>query len=431
MTSAADQTTVSAHVLKRRTGHALGSLAQSRSAVARVVPRPVRTYVVLDPGLVTRVLADSAGFQKTIRRHHARYLVGDGSGTSREASEQEVLKTYRDPDEFRRTRRDELRPAFQPRLLGRQSAIAVQSARTVLDEWRPGEARDVLADCVRLSLDATCRTFFAMQPSPNLEEAAAVVLETSAAMARRMRTWFLPGLRAVDRGMSPGLLPPWMLRCTRDGRAMDRRRRILAAWPDLLADCRRVGDEAPTLPRTSTGLFFASYENTATTLTWALWLLAKHPEAQERVATSSGEERRGRLEAVCAETLRLYPPVWSTVRENIRDVQHGNLVLPAGSLLVLSPWIQHRQPQHWPEPSRFNPERFQAPVTHGTYYPFASGPAMCPGRRVAITSLVAILDMVVDRFRLTVDDHGPQPKPLLANIQHPHPSCWIRPFSRH
>jgi cytochrome P450 len=414
--------------------------------------------MVLDPELVALVLTDSAGFQKTMRRHKIRYLVGDGSGTGRKHDQRTMLFTHsQNPEEFRRARREKLRPAFQAKLLPEQTATMARSAERVLNRWKSGEPRDVLADCFALSLDAACRTFFGLQPTEALHEAMAVKLATSPAIARRMRTYFLPERRATDLGA----VRPWALSFTRDGQAMARRRRVLADWPDLLKASipAREGIAGPTLqqllanfdagrstagppddvggpslfPNTSIGLFSAAYENTATTLAWALWLLASHPHVQSRVEAEVGERRLTYLEAVCAETLRLYPPVWSTIRESVREVEHGNIVLPAGSLLVLSPWIQHRQPWHWSTPNQFDPNRFYTPaipVTRGTYYPFATGPAMCPGRRAALDGLVAILDLVMQRFRLEAVARLPAPEPLLANVQYPHPYCWIRPFHR-
>lgn len=454
----AQEVAVSAFALRRYTRATLESLAHSQSTLARVVRAPAQTYVVLDPELVALVLTDSTGFQKTIRRHKIRYLIGDGSATGRKRNQRAILLAQsRAPEEFRRARRDTLRPAFQTKLLTQQTATIVRSAEGVLRGWKSGEPRDVLVDCFGLSLEAACRTFFGLQPSDGLHEAAAVMLATGPTVARRMRTRFLPETRATDRGN----LLPWGPSLTRDGLSMGRRRRALANWSDLLTASAPAWESiaAPTLqqllvnfdthgqvagqpdgvgdhslfPNTSIGLFFASYENTATTLAWALWLLARHPDIQVRVEAEAGGRRRAYLEALCAETLRLYPPVWSTVRESMREQEYGNLALPAGSLLVLSPWIQHRQPWRWPAPNRFDPDRFTAPAglsVRGTYYPFATGPAMCPGRRVALEGLVAVLDLVVQRFRLETVDQAPQPEPLLANVQYPYPSCWIRPFNR-
>jgi cytochrome P450 len=162
----------------------------------------------------------------------------------------------------------------------------------------------------------------------------------------------------------------------------------------------------------------AGHETTAKALTWSTHLLAQHPEVEARVraeavaAFDGGEPFTARtLDAlgytwqVIQEVMRLYPPVWLMSRRTSRPLEIGGAVIPAGVLVVVSPYLLHRHPDHWTNPLTFDPDRF-APSIHGdgrareagAYMPFGAGARVCIGRLFAEAETTLALARIVSRF---------------------------------
>lgn len=106
--------------------------------------------------------------------------------------------------------------------------------------------------------------------------------------------------------------------------------------------------------------------------------------------------------AVVDEAMRLHPPAWLITRRTTAALQLGGSHVPAGSLVILSPWIVHRHPSAWADSERFSPERFLAPdaPTRTAYIPFGAGPRMCIGRDFAYAEAVLALALISRDFRL-------------------------------
>jgi cytochrome P450 len=167
-------------------------------------------------------------------------------------------------------------------------------------------------------------------------------------------------------------------------------------------------------------LMMAAHDTTTSTLTSLTYELAKHPEWQERAREESralgeeqpGFETLGRLDALTRamnETLRRYPPLPVIPRVATADFQYGGYTIPANSMVVVSPIHTHHMAEHWPEPYRWDPERF-APGraeherhTH-VWIPFGGGPHMCLGRRFAETQVRLVMHQLLLRYRFEVPD---------------------------
>ena len=157
--------------------------------------------------------------------------------------------------------------------------------------------------------------------------------------------------------------------------------------------------------------FLAGHETSASALAWALYLLASHPQAQERVAAEAlamepvfGTVAGLRfIRDVFREALRLYPPVPMMVRENLRlEEFRGRRVRPGGQV-VISPWHLHRHDRIWANPDGFDPDRWQTDAARASardgYLPFSSGPRVCPGAGFAMLEGVLLLAHLVRAFR--------------------------------
>jgi cytochrome P450 len=168
---------------------------------------------------------------------------------------------------------------------------------------------------------------------------------------------------------------------------------------------KQVRDEILTL-------FVAGHETTANGLAWALYLLARDPHCYARARaevdalggvaqTLADVPRLGLLERVFKEALRLYPPIYLFARMATEAVTIGGHLLPAGTIVLICPWTVQRRPDLWPDPARFDPERFsaqqEAARPRGAGIPFSDGPRICIGAYFALLEAPLVLARLLQR----------------------------------
>ncbi|MBA3472101.1 MAG: cytochrome P450, partial [Rubrobacter sp.] len=172
---------------------------------------------------------------------------------------------------------------------------------------------------------------------------------------------------------------------------------------------RQLRDEAMTV-------FLAGHETTANTLSWTWRLLSGHPEVESRLQEELREVLAGRppivedlprlryTDMVVKESMRLYPPAWAFGREALADCEIGGYHVPAGTQLIMSQWVMHRDPRYYDEPGKFRPERWGDGSTEGlpkyAYFPFGGGPRLCIGQSFAKMEAVLLLATIAQQFRL-------------------------------
>lgn len=320
------------------------------------------------------------------------------------------------------------------------------AAETAIAGWTDGREVELAGFGREVTLDVIGRSLFAL-------DLAARRTAVTPAMARTMR-------RALIRGLAPTPLPNWMRtpRSRRDQRvlyapvfdaidAAEARRRQASAGDegarggelvDLLLDVidpdtgerlgrQAVADELLTF-------FAAGHDTTATALSAALWLLARHPGVQERVraeAAGLGDhltiEDVGHLiftRQVLEETMRLYSPANGIMRRCLADAKVAGYRIPAGWTVAVAVSGLHRDPVAFPDPDRFDPSRF-APAAvaerdRTAYLPFGAGRRACSGSHFALLEATVALAVIVRRFRLTSDQAELRvTTPLTLNLEPP------------
>jgi cytochrome P450 len=180
-------------------------------------------------------------------------------------------------------------------------------------------------------------------------------------------------------------------------------------------------------------IMLAGHETSATALTWTLYLLGTHPEAERAVQAElervlgggqpSVEDlpRLRETRAAAEEAMRLYPPIYAFDRRAIGPDTVGGYDLPAGASVSLCPYVTHRLPEFWERPDEFRPERFAADRTNRhefAYLPFAAGPRGCIGEGFAMSEIVLVLATVLQRYRL---------RPAPGLVVEPAPLITLRP----
>ncbi|MGN6556949.1 MAG: cytochrome P450 [Solirubrobacterales bacterium] len=148
-------------------------------------------------------------------------------------------------------------------------------------------------------------------------------------------------------------------------------------------------------------LLVAGHETTATALSWAMERLTRHPEKLERLRDEVEAGEDAYLTATIQETLRLRPVIVAVIRKLTEAVELGGYELPAGARVVPSIHLIHRDPEIYPEPDRFLPERFldNPPGTY-TWIPFGGGVRRCLGAAFAQFEMQVVLRELVRRWEI-------------------------------
>ena len=393
--------------------------------------RAGRLLFLRHPDLIRAVLIDrNADVAKARGLRLARQLLCEGLLTS-------------EPPLHTRQRRLVL-PAFHQRRLRAYAADMVRLAHVEAGAWRPGEAIAVDAAMSRLTLAVAGRTLFGADVLGDADTVGRALDEAMDAFDRAQHPfseWLqrlpLPNTRKTRRARAT--LDALVYRLIAEYRAegpsaLGHDRGTLLAL--LLAARDEDTGEAMTDEQVrdeATTLLLAGHETTADALAWTWAFLAEEPEVEARFHAELDAALGGRpptfddlpalpyTRQVFAEALRLRPPAWVVGRETIRDTDLDGLAVPARTTVLFGPLFLHRDPRFWPEPGRFDPERFapegRAQRHKFAYLPFSAGRRGCIGEQFAWTEGVLVLAALGQRWRLRAA--GPMPPP--------HGSVTLRP----
>ena len=175
---------------------------------------------------------------------------------------------------------------------------------------------------------------------------------------------------------------------------------------------QELRDEAMTL-------YLASHETMALTLTWSWYLLSQHKRVEDKLVREWQRVLADKIpsaddiahlpytSSVIAESMRLFPPVYVVGREATTDLELGGYRVKRGYTVLMSQWVNHRDPAYFPDPEEFRPERWEnglaKRIPKFAYYPFGGGPRICVGNSFALMEAAIILAAVGQRYRFTLD----------------------------
>jgi cytochrome P450 len=384
---------------------------------------PRRVVLVSDPDAIEHVLVTAA--RQVIKHFALRFnpvVLGNGLLTS-------------DGDFWLRQRRL-AQPAFhRPRVAG-YAAVMVEHTERLLADWRAGRECDVTADMSRLTLGIAAETLFGADAGDAGKVRAALEVAQQAFLRRFNRLvpvpWYVP--------------TPANLRFLRAVRQLDdvvygfirRRRAADEGRGDLLSLLLHARDEDDggqmtdkQLRDEAMTLFLAGHETTALALAWTWYLLARHPQAEERLAAEAREvlgdrpataddmPRLAFAVAVVQESMRLYPPAYLLGRETLGELELGGYRLPRGTTVFMSQWVVQRDPRWFDRPDEFVPERWLGGLAKRlpkfAYFPFGGGPRLCIGNTFAQMELVLVVATLARAYRFTLADAAPvEPLPTFT-----------------
>jgi cytochrome P450 len=309
---------------------------------------------------------------------------------------------------FWERQRRAIRPAVASPAVRYGPAIGDAVERT-LRSWREHADRELHEDMRRLTLDVAARAVLGVGPpddgerlDPALEVAVAGEMFSMFALVPALRWLPTPVSRRARRGQQ--LIDALVYRAIDRADASD-----ATVLGSLLSAGRSMTDVE--LRDELVTLLFTAYDTTASSLCWTLFLLARHPEIEERLHTHASARS---LEWVVRESLRLYPPVPIQSRDVVTACVIGDQVVPAGTTILWSQWVMHRDPRWFDRPDEFIPDRWADGLADRlptfAYFPFGGGRRNCVGEDAGLTIVSRVVAEVVARARITVDP-GYHPRP--------------------
>ncbi|MGE0791240.1 MAG: cytochrome P450 [Sandaracinaceae bacterium] len=323
-----------------------------------------------------------------------------------------------DGDSHKRQRKL-MAPAFSPRRIQEYGTTMASVGDQALRTWRNAQEINVHDEMSRVTLEVVAEVLF----GAGVTEHQVNTVRDAMVVANE---FYANSPEAVF--MVPEWVPtPRNRRLTAAVRSIDdvlfqiiqKRRRgepredllglLLGARDDSGASMsdQQLRDEAITL-------FLAGHETTALALAHTMYLLALYPDIERRLYAEIAQVLDGRLptvadmpklvftERVVKESMRLYPPAWTTGRETAEEVEVGGYRIEKGAQLLLPQWVVHRDPRWFPNPAAFDPDRWADPssIPRYAYFPFGGGHRVCIGNHFAMMEAMLLLAITVQRYRL-------------------------------
>ena len=350
---------------------------------------------------------------------HARVMLRDGHSVILERALGKGLLTSE--GERWKQQRKLMAQAFVPRRIQSYGAAMASVTASGLRPWRDGAVINLHQEMSRLTMEVVAEVLFGSGLTPSDIELVRDSMET-------VNEFFANSPEAIT------LLPAWVptplnRRVTAAVARLDEllyriiaRRRAGEPREDLLGTLLAAqGDDGARmndlqLRDEAMTLFLAGHETTALALAHTLYLLSTHPEVERRLHAELAAVVGDRLptaddvralpytERVLKESMRLYPPAWTTGREAAEDVEVGGYHIPKGAQILTSQWVVHHDPRWFPNPEGFDPDRWTPEraklLPRFAYFPFGGGPRVCIGNHFAMLEATLMLAVIVSRWRL-------------------------------
>ena len=374
----------------------------------RIGPR--RVFLASGPDLIEQVLVtDAKHYIKHFGARAFKPVLGNGLVTSEGA--------------FWHRQRKLIQPAFLKIRVQSYAQIMAELTDQMLDSWFPGKSVQIDYEFEALTSKIALKTLFDLEDSGDRQRFSGTLKLAFELMNVRLRRIFklplwVPTPANLRLQGAVGELDRTVEGFIASGRSRrdigdDLLSRLLVAQHEdgtRMSDLQ-LRDEAMTL-------YLAGHETTALTLAWSWYLLSQNPNVENELvsewqhvlagATPTADQlhRLPYTAAVIAESMRLYPPVYVIGREATDDLELGGYRVKRGYTVLMSQWVNHRDPRYFPEPEEFRPERWEnglaKRIPKFAYYPFGGGQRLCVGSSFALMEAAIILAAVGQRYRFTL-----------------------------
>ena len=385
----------------------LTKMAQEYGDITHFKMGPLRVVLLNHPDYIKEVLSTQhTNFIKGRPLEMIKELLGDGLLTSE--------------GDFHKRNSRVIQPAFHRNMMNDYATPMTDYATRLVNSWQDGMKVDMMEEMVRMSTGIAAKTMF----NVDLDKEA---LEINKALDDVMKLFgriTLPLAEYLLKLPLPGTIRFFKAKAKLDKTIysiIDERRRNPLNNGDLLSlllqsqaeeggmSDQQIRDEALTL-------FLTAFDTTSLALTWTWYLLAQHPEIEAKLHEELDQVLGGRMPTmedypqlkytrmVVGESMRLYPPIYIISRQAIDDFSVGDYIVPAGTIVLVSPYLIHRDARFHPEPEQFNPEawneRSGGQQSRYEYFPFSVGPRSCIGQHYAWLEGVLVLASIAQSWRI-------------------------------
>lgn len=375
----------------------------------------LHVYFLNRPDLIDYVLVrNPQNFLKDRVIRNSRWMLGSGLLTA-------------EGEAWKRQRRL-AQPAFSRDRVASYGQCFAESAAQMLTSWRAEAVVDIHREMMNLTLRVVVRALFEMETTSTdrISRCLNTVMLNSVGgrllLPAFVRHLPIPGMRDVRHAVDDMNTAVYAILRERRGSGKQ-------SSGDLLSILMRARDEDGSaltdeqLRDELMTFLLAGHETTALALSWAFYLLSQNTDDEAKLHEELDRVLGGRLpdmsslaslpflDRVIKETLRLYPPAWSVARTVIDDFELEGYRIPAGSNVVMSQWIMHRDRRYFDQPEKFDPDRWSTAACQNlprfAYFPFGGGPRQCIGAAFATTEAMLILATIAQKYRLVSAETAP------------------------
>ncbi len=379
------------------------TLARERGDIARfrLGDHENDLYLLNHPDYIREVLVThDRNFTKWFAVDRIREVLGEGLFVSE--------------GEFHLQQRRLSQPAFHRERVASYASQMVALAYRLRDRWQTGASIDIRDEMNWLALMIVASTLF----GADMEAEAEGIRSSLSEILDQFERSLLPRADREDFDTAMARLDRVIYQIIRERRlsAVDRGDLLSML---LFTEATECGGEKMTdlqLRDEAMTIFLAGHETSANAMAWSWYLLSQHPEEEGRFHAEIDRVLQGRVPQIedvsslshtaniFAEALRLYPPLWAIGRRAIGDCRIGDSTIPAGSVVVLSQYVTHRDPRWFPNPEHFDPDRWtpenRASRPRFSYFPFSAGSRSCLGEMFASVEGVLCLTAIAQKWRL-------------------------------
>ena len=383
--------------------------------ISRIRTGPYYYVNIHRPDMVEHVFSNSETYSKGRENANLKFLLGNGLLTNE--------------GEFWMKQRRLIQPIFHKRRLANFLQQIIDCTDSLMQDWeRRGEHRmDIHAEMTQITLSVVSRTLLSTDASGDfmkISDALGYLMKGLAQQTTRLLKWpeWLPTSYNLKMRSNRAILDKLIYDIIAERRISNSKQ------DDLLTMLMEVEDVDTAERMTDQQLrdevitiFLAGHETTANAMSFALFLMAQNPAAADRIAVELREvmseggltyERLAKLDyttRAVKEAMRLYPPAWIIGREATRDDVVGEYRIAKGDTIMLVPYIMHRQERYWPDPMRFDPDRFLPDNMKDTpryaYFPFGGGARLCIGNNFAMMEMQIMLALICSRYEFSVPEN--------------------------
>ena len=386
----------------------LARVARRNQDVVQVFSPVLNFYFLNKPELVHEVLVTKHSyFSKGDVLRRGKKVFGDGLLTSE--------------GEFHHRQKRLVQQAFYSSKIANYVDTIIDYTDRMLNSWKGGELRDIHKEMTHLTMFIIAKCMLNLDIDSargGIVEALSDVVEYFDRVSGPF-AWFFENLHINARYEASLKRVSSLIYDT-----IRNRNKSNQDFEDILSIllCTRDSSGCPAMSEKQVHdealiLLAAGHETTANALSWVWYLLSQNPKVEEKldheIELVLGEERSRPLakdvsklcytRKVFKETLRLYPPAWTIIRQAVHKVRIGRYEIPRGANVLMSQYILQRDARYFPNPERFDPDRWKGEnpnLADTAYFPFGGGPRSCVGEPFAWTEGVLIIARIASRWKL-------------------------------